>query len=471
MTIANLLSDLRTGKKTATEIVEKYLQTIEQSPLNAYLTVCAETAKEQAKTLDKLGDFSKPLAGIPVAIKDSICTQGVRTTAGSKILKDFVPPYSATCWEKLENAGAILLGKTNCDEFTMGSSTEGSAFGPTKNPHDHTKVPGGSSGGSAAAVAGDECVFSLGTDTGGSIRQPANFCGCVGLKVTYGRVSRSGVISYASSFDTIGPLTKTVEDAAYVLEIIAGKDLKDSTTPHIPVPKYTESLSQDITGKVIGLPKEFLTAKGIGEEVRQETEKAAKMLEQRGAKIREVSLPLTEYAIPTYYLLVKAEASTNLAKYDGVRFGSSSQSDDLTELYQKTRGTFFGDEPKRAIMMGTFTLSSGYVDAYYKKAAAVRRKIAEEYAQVLEEVDALLAPVSPFPPFSLGEKIDDPLQMYLADIFTVTANLAGIPSLAIPTGKQNGLPTGVQILGKQFDEAGILQLGWHLEKACQFSAS
>ncbi|QQS59113.1 Asp-tRNA(Asn)/Glu-tRNA(Gln) amidotransferase subunit GatA [Candidatus Peregrinibacteria bacterium] len=467
MTISKLISDLRNRRKTATEITESYLQKIETSPLNAYISVNKEEALQKAKELDKSGDFSHPLAGIPVGIKDSICTKGVRTTAGSKVLEYFVPPYSATCWEKLEEAGAILLGKTNCDEFTMGSSTEGSAFGPTKNPHDHTRVPGGSSGGSAAAVAGDECVFSLGTDTGGSIRQPANFCGCVGLKVTYGRVSRSGVISYASSFDTIGPLTKTVEDAAYVLEIIAGKDKKDSTTPNISVPKYTEMLKHDISGKIIGLPKEFLEVNGIGENVRKETEKAAKILEQRGAKIREISLPLTEYAIPTYYLLVKAEASTNLAKYDGVRFGSSSGSEDLTDLYQKTRGTFFGDEPKRAIMMGTFTLSSGYVDAYYKKAAAVRRKIAEEYARVLEEVDALIAPVSPFPPFSLGEKIDDPLQMYLADIFTVTANLAGIPSLAVPTGKQNGLPTGVQILGKQFDEAGILQLGWHLESACK----
>jgi len=464
MNISEALKKLRSKKITATDLVQSHLKTIESSSLDAFLTVTKSEALKKAKDLDESGDFSLPLAGIPMGIKDIICTKDVKTTASSKMLEDFVPPYSATVWEKLEQSGAILLGKLNCDEFAMGSSTENSAFQKTKNPHDPNRVPGGSSGGSAAAVVSGECMASLGTDTGGSIRQPANFCGCVGLKPTYGRVSRYGVISYASSFDTIGPLTRSVEDAAHIIQAIAGQDEKDSTTPNIEVPDYLSFLRDDVSGKTIGLPKEFFEAKGMDPEVKKAAEEAGEMLRKRGMNVKEISLPLTEYAIPTYYLLVKAEASTNLARYDGVRFGAFTPGEDLTNMYEKTRGDHFGDEVKRAIMMGTFTLSSGYVDAYYKKAAAVRAKFAKNYADVFESVDAILAPVSPTTAFPLGEKADDPLQMYLADIFTVSANLAGIPSLAVPTAKINGLPTGVQIMGKQFDEAGILTIGWHLEQ-------
>ncbi len=465
--ITSLLNELRSGKTSATEVTKNYLAKIKDSSLNAYITVTEQAALAKAAEFDAAKDFSKPLAGIPIAVKDIVCTKGVKTTAASKMLADFVPPYSATVWEKLENAGAILLGKTNCDEFAMGSSTENSAFGTTKNPHDESRVPGGSSGGSAAAVAGEECVFAIGTDTGGSIRQPANFCGCTGLKVTYGRVSRYGVMAYASSFDTIGPLTNSVADAAAVLEVIAGEDKRDATTPDIAVPAYSKHLEDPIQGKKIGLPKEFFNAVGFDPRIKAACEDAAKLLEKRGAKIVEVSLPLTDYAIPTYYLLVKAEASTNMARYDGIRFGHSETGKDLTESYMASRQAF-GDEVKRAIMMGTFTLSSGYVDAYYKKAAAVRAKMKQDYDRAFEQVDALLAPVSPTLPFKFGDKVDDPLQMYLADIFTVTANTVGIPSLAVPTGKIDNLPTGVQIMGKQFDEAGILNLGWHLEQEAGF---
>ena len=468
MTISQILTDLRSKKITATELVESYLQKIETSDLNAYITVCADEARAAAKAQDASGDFSKPLAGIPITLKDVVSTKGVRTTAASKILADYIPPFDATVWEKLRDAGAILLGKTNTDEFTMGSSTETSAFGITKNPHDKTRVPGGSSGGPAAAVSGEECLAAIGTDTGGSIRQPANFCGCTGLKVTYGRVSRYGCISYASSFDSIGPLAKTVEDVALVLEVIAGKDKRDATTPPEPVDAYSQDLDADITGKVIGLPKEFFEAEGIDPQIKEATLRAAKMLEKRGAVLQEISLPLTEYAVPTYYLLVNAESSTNLARYDGIRFGLSKEGKDLEELYKKTREAGFGDEPKRKIILGTYTLSAGYVDAYYKKAAKVRTLFAQEYAKAFESVDAILAPVAPSTAFKIGEKIDDPLQMYAEDIFTVSANLAGIPSLAVPTEKISGLPTGVQIMGKQFDEKGILNVGWHLEQEAAF---
>jgi aspartyl-tRNA(Asn)/glutamyl-tRNA(Gln) amidotransferase subunit A len=466
--IQTALADLRAGKTSATRLVQASLDKIKASPLNAFITVTEEQALAEATALDQSGDYSLPLAGIPVGIKDIICTKGVKTTAASKILKDFVPPYSATVYEKLKKAGAIMVGKTNCDEFAMGSSTENSAFGLTKNPHDPQRVPGGSSGGSAAAVAGDECLLALGTDTGGSIRQPANYCGCVGLKVTYGRVSRSGVIAYASSFDTIGPLTRCVEDAAAVLNVIAGPDPKDATTPPEPVNDYTANLKADITGKVIGLPKEYFEAAGFDPRIKAACERAAKLLEARGAKLKEISLPLTEYAIPTYYLLVKAEASTNLARYDGIRFGETAEGKTLEEIYEKTRGEHFGDEVKRAIMMGTFTLSSGYVDAYYKKAAAVRALIKKDYDNAFAEVDTILAPVSPVLPFRIGERIGDPLQMYLVDIFSVPVNIAGIPALAVPTEKLDGLPTGVQLLGRQFDEAGILNIGWHLEEGAGY---
>jgi aspartyl-tRNA(Asn)/glutamyl-tRNA(Gln) amidotransferase subunit A len=468
MNISKTLQDLRKKKTTARQLTEKYLQKIEGSHLHSYISVTKENALKKADALDASGDFSAPLAGIPISLKDVVSTKGIRTTAASKILEKYAPPFNATVWQKLENAGAVLLGKTNTDEFTMGSSTENSAFGVTKNPHDLTRVSGGSSGGPAAAVANGECLAAVGTDTGGSIRQPANFCGCVGLKVTYGRVSRYGVISYASSFDSIGPITNSVEDAARMLEVMAGRDERDSTTPDIAVPEYSKDLSADISGKVIGMPKEFFSAEGMDDEVKKASEEAAKMLEKRGAKLVDISLSLTEYAIPTYYLLVNAEASTNLARYDGVRFGLSESGENLEQMYKNTRGVGFGDEPKRKIIMGTFTLSAGYVDAYYKKASAVRAKMAQEYTSAFEKADAILAPVSPTTAFPIGEKSGDPLQMYLADIFTVSANLAGIPSLAVPTTKIGGLPTGVQIMGKQFDEAGILNIGWHLEQEAKY---
>jgi aspartyl-tRNA(Asn)/glutamyl-tRNA(Gln) amidotransferase subunit A len=464
MNISATLCQLRSKEITATELTKQYLKKIENSKVDAFITVTREEALAKAKQLDDAGDFSAPLAGIPIAIKDLVCTKGIKTTAGSKILENFVPPYSATVWEKLDAAGAILLGKANCDEFAMGSSTENSAFAKTKNPHDLERVPGGSSGGSAAAVANGECLAAIGTDTGGSIRQPSSFCGCVGLKVTYGRVSRFGVTAYASSFDTVGPIATSVEDVARMLQVIAGRDEHDSTTPDEKVPDYLKNLETGIKGKIIGLPKEFFEAEGLDAGIKAATERAAKLLEKRGAKLQEISLPLTEYAIPTYYLLVKAEASTNMARYDGIRFGLNTPSEDLTDMYQKTRGAGFGDEVKRAIMMGTFTLSSGYVDAYYKKAAAVRAKIKKDYERAFEEVDAIMAPVTPTTAFKIGENIDDPLQMYLEDILTAPINLAGIPSLAIPTEKIDGLPTGVQIMGKQFDETGILNIGWHLEQ-------
>lgn len=468
MTLAQTLQDLRDKKITTTELVESYLQKVETSDLNAYITLCADEARAAAKAQDASGDFSKPLAGIPIALKDVVSTKGIRTTAASKILAEYVPPFDATVWEKLREAGAILLGKANTDEFTMGSSTETSSFGITKNPHDEDRVPGGSSGGSAAAVAAGECLAAIGTDTGGSIRQPANFCGCTGLKVTYGRVSRYGCISYASSFDSIGPLAKTVEDVALVLEVIAGQDKKDATTPSEPVDTYSHDLDADITGKIIGLPREFFEAEGIDPQVKEATLRAAKMLEKRGAILKEISLPLTEYAVPTYYLLVNAESSTNLARYDGIRFGLSKEGKNLEEHYKKTREAGFGDEPKRKIILGTYTLSAGYVDAYYKKAAKVRALFAQEYAKAFETVDAIFAPVAPSTAFKIGEKIDDPLQMYAEDIFTVSANLAGIPSLAVPTEKISGLPTGVQIMGKQFNEKGILNIGWHLEQEANY---
>lgn len=469
MNISQALEALRSGKTTAEKLVNEYLEKIEQSDINAFITLNKENAIARAKEIDEKGDYSAPLAGIPISVKDIICTKGVRTTAASKILENFIPPYSGTVCEKLEVAGAIMLGKTNCDEFAMGSSTENSAYGNTKNPQNTNYVPGGSSGGAAASVAGDLCIAAIGTDTGGSIRQPANFCGCVGLKVTYGRVSRSGVIAYASSFDTIGPLTNCVKDAAHMLGVMAGNDPKDSTTPEKEVPNYLNNIEGDITGKIIGMPKEFFEGKGMDAEVKKAVEEAAEMLKKRGAILQEVSLPLTKYAIPTYYLLVKAEASTNLARYDGVRFGQNKKGEDLTEMYKNTRGEFFGDEVKRAIMMGTFTLSSGYVDAYYKKAAAVRAKFKKDYDNAFEQVDYMMAPVAPTPAFPFGENMNDPLKMYLGDIFTVSINLAGIPSLAVPTAKIGDLPTGVQIMGKQFDEAGILNIGWHLEQEAEFN--
>lgn len=471
--ISSILSSLRSKQISATELLEQHIQKITamDGTIGAFLWTDFDRAREKAKVMDEKGDFSAPLAGIPMSLKDVLSVEGLPNTAGSKILEGYIPPYTCTVAKKLEEAGAILLGKVNTDEFTMGSSCENSAYKKTRNPWDTERVPGGSSGGSAASVATGMGIFSIGTDTGGSIRQPANFCGVTGLKVSYGRVSRYGIISYASSFDSIGPIANTVEDTAIILSVIAGHDPNDATTPDIPAPDYTKKLNDPIKGKTVGIIKEFLEAEGFDPDLKESFQKTIEQFRSLGCQIKELSFPLTQYAIPTYYLLVKAEASTNLARYDGIRFGKTNDSANfLHELYEKTRSEGFGPEAKRAIMMGTYTLSAGYYDAYYLKAAKVRTKIREEYLKAFEEVDVIVAPVSPFSPFRIGEKVEDPLAMYLADIFTVTANLAGICGLAVPTDFVKDLPTGVQIFGRPFAEETVLNFGKHLEESAGFLA-
>ncbi|HYX52736.1 MAG TPA: Asp-tRNA(Asn)/Glu-tRNA(Gln) amidotransferase subunit GatA, partial [Candidatus Limnocylindrales bacterium] len=421
-----------------------------------------DRAMEQASKIDALaarGDALPPLAGVPMGIKDVMVTRGIRTTAGSKILESFVPPYTCTAVERLETAGAIILGKLNCDEFAMGSSNENSAYGPVRNPRDNSRVPGGSSGGSAAAVAAGTALATLGSDTGGSIRQPASFCGVVGFMPTYGRVSRYGLIAFASSLDHIGPLTRTVEDAAILLRVIAGKDPMDSTSVDLPVPDYVAEMQKPVEGFRLGVPKEYFSD-GLDPEVRSAVESAIQKLAQQGAQIVSVSLPHTSYAIPTYYVIATAEASANLARYDGVRYGYRSKSArTLAEMYRKSRDEAFGPEVKRRIMLGTYALSSGYYDAYYLKAQKVRTLLARDFQQAFAQVDALITPTAPTVAFKLAEKSDDPLAMYLADIYTVTADLAGIPGISVPCGKSKaGLPVGLQVLGRHFDEATVLRV-------------
>lgn len=469
-TIFSALSLLREKKLTALELVNMAIDNIEKhdNEIGSFISTCFYEARDKAKKMDELGDFSLPLAGIPYSLKDVISKKGLKNTAASKILENYEAPFDATIVEKLEKAGAILIGKVNLDEFTMGSSNENSAIKITKNPIDNTKVAGGSSGGSAASVKKGMGLFSIGTDTGGSIRQPANFCGVTGLKVSYGRVSRYGIISYASSFDSIGPIAQSVDCVARVLEVIAGKDEKDSTTPNIPVPKYSQKTLNPISiqGKKFGIIKEFMEREGISEDVKASFNNTIELIKKEGGEIIELSLPLTEYVIPTYYLLVKAEASTNLARYDGIRFGSTDTDNikSLEDQYVKTRSKYLGDEVKRAIMMGTFTLSSGYFDAYYLKASKVRNLIQKEYHLALDKVDTIIAPVSPVTAFKIGEKSKDPLEMYLSDIFTVSANLSGICGLAIPTEIKNKSAYGIQILNKPFEEENLLEIGKGLEK-------
>ncbi len=469
LTIAEANQGLKDGKFTSVELTQAYLEKAKADDLNSYISVTEEMALEQAKTADSKGDFTTPLTGIPMNLKDLVCVKGTQTTAGSKILKGFKPAYTADFAERLLNTGAVLLGKTNTDEFAMGGSNETSAYGPVKNPWDKERVPGGSSGGPAASVAADQAVYAIGSDTGGSIRQPASFCSTVGLKVTYGRVPRHGVTAYASSFDTIGPITKTVEDAAMVLNTIAGKSDKDSTTPDVDVPDYTKALNKDIKGIKVGVPKEFF-AEGVEEETKKIVEAGIETLKALGAEVKEVSLPLTKYAIPAYYILVKSEASTNMARYDGVKYGhTTDDAKELLEIYMKSRGEGFGDEVKRAIMLGTYTLSAGYFDAYYLKAAKVRNLIKQEYEKMFEEVDVLATPVSPFPAFKIGEKIDDPVAMYSADILTTPINLAGVPALSVPAGfTEAGLPVGMQLIAKQFAEETLLHVGYAFEQATDF---
>ena len=469
------------GEITSVELTEAIFVRIDEveSKVGAYITLCKEKAMEMAKASDerrKNGKILSQIDGIPVAVKDIILTKDIKTTAASKILEDFIPPYNATVYKRLELSGCVLIGKTNLDEFAMGSSTENSALAVTKNPWAIDRVPGGSSGGSAAAVAADECLFALGTDTGGSIRQPASFCSVTGLKVSYGLVSRYGVMSYASSFDTIGPFAKSVEDIAIILNSIAGNDKKDATTVQGELPDYSECLAGDIKGKKIGIPKEYY-GEGLDHEVAEILEQTKKKFEELGAIVEEVSLPLTHYAIATYYILAKSEASSNLSRYDGIRFGHSvlksqkinDKSQTLEQVYLESRSEGFGPEPKRSIMMGTHALSSGYFDAYYKNAAKVRTKIRKEFENIFKEYDILLTPVSPFPAFRIGEKLADPLSMYLADVDTAPVNVAGVPALSMPAGlTSDGLPVGAQLIGPMFGEEKILQFGYAYQLATDF---
>ncbi|MBI5057598.1 MAG: Asp-tRNA(Asn)/Glu-tRNA(Gln) amidotransferase subunit GatA [Nitrospirae bacterium] len=444
-----------------TEAIFKRIETVEDK-IHSFVTINKENALLQAKAT---GNNKRPLAGIPLAIKDNMCTKGVRTTCSSKILENFVPPYEGTATNKLKEQGYILIGKTNLDEFAMGSSTENSAFVTTRNPWDVTRVPGGSSGGSAAAVAADMCLAALGSDTGGSIRQPASFCGVVGLKPTYGRVSRYGLVAFASSLDQIGPITKTVKDSAILLNVISGHDACDSTSADLPVPDFTSVLGQDIKGMRLGVPKEYFIA-GMDKEVEESVKQAIRKLESLGAIPVEISLPHTEYAVAAYYILATSEASSNLARYDGVKYGLRVEGKDLIDMYMNTREAGFGAEVKRRIILGTYALSSGYYDAYYKKAQQVRTLIMNDFGKAFEKVDAIVTPTAPNPAFKVGEKADDPLQMYLADIFTISVNLAGAPGISIPCGfTSQNLPVGLQIIGKHFDEETILKISYAYEQS------
>jgi aspartyl-tRNA(Asn)/glutamyl-tRNA(Gln) amidotransferase subunit A len=470
LTVSSTATAIEQRQVTATALAEDFYRKIdaEDKEVHGYLTLCRERAMSAAARIDAVADKGNPLpplAGVPIAIKDVMVTRGVKTTAGSKILGNFIPPYDCTAVARLEAAGAVVLGKTNCDEFAMGSSTENSAYGPVRNPRDLSRVPGGSSGGSAAVVAAGTAVASLGSDTGGSIRQPAAFCGVVGLMPTYGRVSRYGLIAFASSLDHIGPITKTVKDAALLLGVIAGRDPLDSTSADVPVPNYVEEIGRPVKGLRLGVPKEYF-AEGLDVEIRSAVEAAVQMLTQTGCEAVPVSLPHTPYAIPTYYLVATAEASANLARYDGVRYGYRASNGSLSEMYRHTRDQAFGPEVKRRIMLGTYALSAGYYDAYYLKAQRVRTLLTRDFEEAFKQVDAIVTPTTPTPAFKLGEKTDDPLAMYLNDIYTVTGDLVGLPGISVPCGRtREGLPIGLQILGRHFDEGTVLRLAHAYEHA------
>ena len=468
LTIAAARDLLRKREISARELTRACLEQIAlvDPKLNAFITVCAREAHEQADAADaRLAAGDAPaLCGIPLAIKDIYATRGVRTTAASKILENFVPPYDATVIATLRANGAVFVGKANMDEFAMGSSTENSAFGPTRNPHQVERVAGGSSGGSAAAVAADQCLGALGTDTGGSIREPASFCGVVGLKPTYSRVSRYGVIAYASSLDQVGPFAKTVRDAAIMLRDLAGIDPHDSTCSARPVPDYEAALTGDITGLRVGVPQEFFV-EGIAPEVEQAVRAALKAYQSMGARLVDISLPHTSYAIAAYYIVATAEASANLARYDGIRYGLRVPGDNNIEIYNRTRARGFGAEVKRRIMLGTFVLSAGYYDAYYLKGQQVRTLIRRDFERAFESCDIIATPVAPTTAFKLGEKTADPLQMYLSDIFTISVNLAGLPGMSVPCGfDASGLPIGLQLIGPPFGEEAILRAGDAFER-------
>jgi aspartyl-tRNA(Asn)/glutamyl-tRNA(Gln) amidotransferase subunit A len=473
-TIESVRESLEAKQISARELVsDSYARIERRNPeLNAFLTLCPERAYAQAEKIDRLIAEKAPLpplAGVPMAIKDVISTRGVRSTCGSRILETYTPPYDATAVQRLERAGAILLGKTNCDEFAMGSSNENSAYGPVQNPAAPGRVPGGSSGGSAAAVADGLAVAALGTDTGGSIRQPGALCGIPAMMPSYGRVSRYGLIAFASSLDRIGPLTRTVRDAAKVMGIIAGHDPNDSTSASASVSDYLSEIAKPVKGLRIGIPREYF-GPGMHEEVRGKIESGIALLKKLGCQPMEIRMPHTDYAIATYYIIATAEASSNLARYDGVRYGPRVPGETLIEMYRKTRGRGFGPEVKRRIMLGTYVLSAGYYDAYYLKGQKVRSLIAQDFRDAFTKVDAIVTPTSPVPAFKLGERTEDPLQMYLSDIYTVTGSLAGVPGISVPCGKtRGGLPVGMQILGPAFAEARVLQLAQAFEQGGGFA--
>ncbi len=470
LTIDQVRQGLLEKRFSAEELAREALRfaQAENPKTNAYLHFCPERALQAARRVDEKlarGLDPGPLGGVPVAVKDVILTRGVRTTAGSRLLEHYVPPYDATAVVRLEQAGGVIIGKTNCDEFAMGSSNENSAFGPVRNPADPERVPGGSSGGSAAAVAQGTAVVALGSDTGGSIRQPASFCGVVGVTPTYGRVSRYGLVAFASSLDHIGPFARNVRDAALLLKVIAGRDEMDSTSAFAPVDDYPAALEGSVSGVRVGLPREYF--EGLPDETGELIHQGVRTLERLGCRIQEISLPATGYAVACYYIICMAEASSNLARYDGVRYTTRSrQADGLIDMYRRTRGEGFGAECKRRIMLGTYVLSAGYYDAYYLKAQKVRTLIARDFARAFEQVDYIAGPVAPSPAFRLGEKLNDPLQMYLSDIYTITGSLAGVPCMSVPCGRTAaGLPVGLQILARHFDEAGMLRLAAAFEAA------
>jgi aspartyl-tRNA(Asn)/glutamyl-tRNA(Gln) amidotransferase subunit A len=469
-TISGVREAIAAKKMSAREIAAHYFSRIaaRNGQLNAYLTLCEERAYKQADRVDALVAAGKPLgplAGVPIAVKDVISTRGIRTTCSSKILANYIPAYDATAVTRLEAAGAVILGKTNCDEFAMGSSNENSAYGNVQNPAAPGCAPGGSSGGSAAAVAAGLAVASLGTDTGGSIRQPGSFCGIPAMMGSYGRVSRYGLIAFASSLDRIGPLAHNVADVASVLKVMAGRDPNDSTSTTAPVEDYNLALNNPVKGMKVGIPKEYF-GPGINQGVREKVYAGIEVLRGLGCDIREIQLPHTDYAIATYYIIATAEASSNLARYDGVRYGLRTKADSLIAMYRKTRGAGFGAEVKRRIVLGTYVLSAGYYDAYYLKGQKVRALIADDFRKVFAHVDLVVTPTSPVPPFKIGERVDDPLQMYLADIYTVTGSLAGLPGISVPCGKIGGtLPVGLQIVGPAFGETKVLQLAHAFEQA------
>ena len=470
LTISSLRKRIALGEVKAIDVCRAALDRIEKlSELNAFITVISDAAIARAQEIDRAavqGEDLPLLAGAIIAIKDNMVMRGVRTTAGSRILFNYKPPYTATAIERLQSAGAIIIGKTNLDEFAMGSSTENSAFGPVKNPWDTSRVPGGSSGGSAVAVVAGMAMCALGSDTGGSIRQPASLCGVVGLKPTYGRVSRYGLIAFGSSLDQIGPLANSVEDTAQILRVIAGRDPNDSTSSNVEVEDYAASLTGNISGLRVGVPREYFGA-GLDPEVKQAIDGAIKKLEEAGARITDVSLPHTEYAVPVYYLIATAEASANLARFDGVRYGfRAEEATTLKSMYSRTRDQGFGAEVKRRIMLGTYALSAGYYDQYYGKAQKVRSLIERDFRDAFQKCDVIATPTAPTPAFKLGDKTEDPLEMYLSDIYTITANLAGLPGLSMPCGlSSSGLPIGIQLIGKQFDEARLLRTAYNLELA------